>query len=81
MNRTTAASLIAPMASWLIQTMISSLINPITGTGQEGGFRPLLALPLMIKPLEKCFERTERWYNNMDKNFGSAPSFKHYGDN
>ena len=48
------------MASSLIQPMDSSLINAITGKrvvrarrGQEGGFIPLLALPLMMKVLGK----------------------------
>ena len=52
----TAASLIAPMASWLIQTVASSLINAITvkgvrraGKGQECGFLQLLALTLLMK--------------------------------
>ena len=50
-----AASLIAPLASWLIRPVASSLLNAITGKrvrragkGQEGGFLPLLALPLRI---------------------------------
>ena len=57
----TAASLIAPMAS--------SLVNALTEKGQERGFLPLLALPLMIKVLGKTFRRAERGYNNMYKNF------------
>ena len=50
------ALLIAPMASLLIKPVGSSRINTISGEGvmragkgQEGGFLPLLALPLMIK--------------------------------
>lgn len=49
------SSLIAPMASLLIQPVASSLINAITrkgvmrvGNGQEGRFLSLLALPLMM---------------------------------
>ena len=49
MMATIADSLIAPMASSLIQPVASSLINVISGKGQEGGFLPLLALPVMIK--------------------------------
>ena len=60
-----AASLIASMASLLIQPVASSLI----GKGQEGGFLPLLVLPLMIKVLGKGDTRAGRKYNNMDKNF------------
>ena len=40
-----AAPLIAPMVSSLIQPIAPSLINSITGKGQEGGLLPLLALP------------------------------------
>ena len=50
------ASLIEPMASLLVKPAGSSRINTISGEGvmragkgQEGGFLPLLALPLMIK--------------------------------
>ena len=51
-----AASLIARKASSLVKPVASSRINAISrkgvmraGKGQEGGFLPLLALPLMIK--------------------------------
>ena len=54
------ASLIAPMASSLMQLAASSIINNITGRGamgvgkgQEFGILPLLALLFMIKVLEK----------------------------
>ena len=57
------------MAASLIAPMVSSLINALTEKGQESGFLPLLALPLMIKVLGKTFRRAERGYNNMDKNF------------
>ena len=60
-----AASLIAPMASSLIQPAASSLINALTGTRQEGGFLPLLALLLMMKVLGKGIRRAGRVYNNM----------------
>ena len=59
--------MIAPMASSLIQPISSSLINHITGKGQEGGFLPLLPLPLMMKVLGTGVRRTER--GHMDKNF------------
>ena len=62
-----AASLIAPMGSSLIQPIASSLINFITGKGQEGGFLPLLASPLMMKVLRKGVRRVGKGY--MNKNF------------
>ena len=62
-------AMIALMAASLIAPMVSSLINALTEKGQERGFLPLLALPLMIKVLGKTFRRAERGYNNMDKNF------------
>ena len=73
------ASLIAPMASSLIKPVASSVINAISGKGimaaakrQEGGFLPLLALPLMIKAMSgKGVTRAGRGYNkmnHMDKN-------------
>ena len=64
-----AASLIALMAFSLMQPLASSLINVITGKGQEGGFVPLLALTLMIKVLRKGVTRAGRGYNKMDKHF------------
>ena len=68
-----AASLIAPMSSSLIQPIASLLIKAITGKGvtraekqQEGGFFPLLALPLMIKAISgKEVTRAGKGYNNM----------------
>ena len=51
----------------LIATMASSLINYITGKGQEGGFLTLLALPLMTKVLGEGVRRAGRGY--MNKNF------------
>ena len=84
-----AASLIASMASSLIQIVASSLINAITGkrvkrAGKEleGGFLPLIALPLMMKGLEKESQEQEEeditkciiWI----KFFSSIPSFKQY---
>ena len=44
-----AASLIAPRVSSLIQPVASLLINAITWKSQEGGYLPLLALPLKWK--------------------------------
>ena len=85
------ASLIAPMASLLAKPAGSSRINTISGEGvmragkgQEGGFLPLLALPLMIKVcLEKESQEQEGdlitliiWI----KFFSSTPSFKQYQD-
>ena len=55
-----AASLIAPMASLFMQPVASSLINAISGKGQEGGFLPLLALPLMMKVLGKGVTNAEK---------------------
>ena len=53
-----SSSLIQPVAFSLIQPVASSLIKAIAGKGvmragkrQEGGFLPLLALPLMIKAI------------------------------
>ena len=61
-----AASMVAPMASSLIQPAASSLINAISGKGvtsagkvQEGGLLPLLALPLMMKVMEKGVTRAD----------------------
>ena len=74
-----AAPVIAAIASSLIQPVASSFIKVISvkgvtkaGKEQEGGFLPLLALPLMMKILGKGATRTGRRYNNMDcmnKNF------------
>ena len=64
---------VASMASSFIQPVASSLINDITGKGvrragkgQEGGYLPLLALPLMMKALGKGIRRAGKAYNNMD---------------
>ena len=53
-----AASLITAMASSLIQPLAFLLINAITGKGvrragkgQESGFLPLLAAPLVMKAM------------------------------
>ena len=62
-----AASLIAPMTFPLMQPVASSLTNAITEKRQEGGFLPLLALPLMIKVLGKGVRSAGKEYNNMDK--------------
>ena len=57
----------------MIQPVTSLLINAITekgimrpGKGQEGGFLPLLELPLMMKVLSTWFTRAGRKCNNMD---------------
>ena len=44
-----AAALTAPIDSSLMQPVPSSLINVVTVKGQEGVFRPLIALNLMMK--------------------------------
>ena len=64
-----AAPFIASMASSLIQPVAFSLINAISGKGQEDRFLSLLALPLMLKILEKGVRRAGRGNNNMDKYF------------
>ena len=63
-----AALLIAPMASSLIQPVGSLLMNVINGKGvmraakgQEVGFLPSLALPLVINVM------SVRRYNKMDQ--------------
>ena len=68
-----ADSLIPPMVSLLIQPVASSLINVISrngvrraGKGQEGGFFPLLALPLMMTFLGKGVQRAGKGYNSID---------------
>ena len=61
----------APATASLIKAFAFSLINAITGKGQEGGFLPLLALLLMMKVLGKGVRRDGRGYNNKDKNFFS----------
>ena len=59
-------SLMAVIAYSLTQHVASSLINSITGKRQEGGFLPLLALPLMMKVLGKGVRRAGRGYMNKD---------------
>ena len=56
--------MVALMTVSLIATMTSSLINYITGKGQEGGFLTLLALPLMTKVLGEGVRRAGRGYMN-----------------
>ena len=74
------ASLIAPIASLLMQPVTSSLINVITGKWvmiggkeKEGRFFTLIAAPLILKTLAgKGVTRAGKEYNNMDhmeKNF------------
>ena len=56
----------------LIQSLVSSLINAISGKGQEVGSLPLLTLPLMMKVLGKGVTIAGRGYNKIDqidKNF------------
>ena len=57
------------MASSLMQPVVFSLINYITGKGQEGGFLPLLALLLMTNVLGKGVGRTAREHNDLNKSF------------
>ena len=80
MMATMAGSLIAPMAFSLMQPVVSSLTNAISGkgvttagNGQEGGFLPLLTLPLTMKVLRKGVTRAGKGVrragkrcNNMD---------------
>ena len=51
------ASSIALMGSSLISLLTSLLINVISGKGPEGEFLLLLALPLIMKVLEKGVRR------------------------
>ena len=67
MMATMAAPLIVSVVSSLIQPIVSSSINSVTGKLQEGGFLSLLALPLMMKVLKKGIRRAGRRY--MDKVF------------
>ena len=46
-------SLIASVVSSLMQPVLSSLINSMSGKGQIGGFLQLLDLPLMIKAMSR----------------------------
>ena len=76
-----AASLRAPMSSSLIQPIASLLIIAITGKEvmiaekqQEGGFFPLLALPLMIKVISgkevtRAGKGYDKMHQKMDKRF------------
>ena len=50
----------APATASLIKTVAFSLINAITGKGQEGRFLPLLGLLLMMKVLGKGVRRDGR---------------------
>ena len=68
------ASLIPTKFSSLTESVASSLINAVSGNGvmrvgkeKEGGFLPLLILPLMMKLLEKGITRAGKRYNNMDQ--------------
>ena len=72
-------AMIAPTTSSLMQLVVSSLVNAVTGKGvmraekeQEGGLLWLLALSLMMKVLGKEVTRSGKRYNNMKqwiKNF------------
>ena len=73
-----AATLTASMASSLIQPVSSALINVITGKGQEGGFLPLLALPLTMKSEEQ--EEDIIIWTIWVKVFSFFPFFKLYRD-
>ena len=63
------ASLVAPIASSLIQPADSSLINGIFGKGQKGVFLPLLPLPLMMRVLGKRVRTAGERYNKMYQDF------------
>ena len=58
-----------------MEPVASSLMNDITGKGvmkagkgHGGGFLPFLALPLMMKVLEKGVRRAGTGYHKMDHN-------------
>ena len=57
--------MIAPMASLLIQPIASSLLINATKR-KKGEFLPLLALPLIMKVLEKGVKRVGKGYNNIN---------------
>ena len=63
----------------MIQPVAFSLINAVFGKGvmtvRKGGFLLLLALPLIMKVLEKGVTSAGRWYNKLDH---IARSFKFY---
>ena len=61
--------MMVPMVPSLIVSIALLLSNATTGKGQEGGFLPLLALPLIMKVLEKRVRVAERRYDNINKNF------------
>ena len=61
--------MMVPMVPSLIVSRAFLLSNATTGKGQEGGFLPLLALPLIMKVLEKRVRVAERRYDNINKNF------------
>ena len=83
--------LTAPIASSLIQPVVDSLINAISGKvvmrpekRWETEFLPLLTLPLMIKAMTwkgitRAGKRLTIWIKRI-KIFSCAPSFKEYWD-
>ena len=75
------------MVSSLIQSVVSSLINAISGKGvtragkgQEGGILPLLALSLMMKFMEKELQEQKHLFHPLSntkitKYFDYEPRF------
>ena len=68
------------MVSSLIQPVVSSLINAISGKGVEGGILPLLALPLMMKFMEKELQEQKHLFHPLSntkitKYFDYEPRF------
>ena len=61
-----AVSLIAPRVSSLTNTTTGKRVTR-AAKGQDSRFHPLLALPLMIKVVEKRVTRARRGYNSIDK--------------
>ena len=55
------ASLIVPVDSSLIKPVVTSFVDATSGKGQEGGFLPLLGLPLMMKFVKKRSHKNRRW--------------------
>ena len=63
----------------MIQPVAFPMINAAFGKGvmtvRKGGFLLLLALPLIMKVLEKGVTSAGRWYNKLDH---IVRSFKYY---
>ena len=71
-----APSMIASIAYLVIQPVLSSLVNAISGKGvmragkgRESGVLPVLALSLMMKVLGKGVTAAGKGYKNTNKQF------------